>query len=255
MRLELACCRRRLAMERRWLRFALRGVGRRWHSYVVAVVGRQWSGAVASMGFTFIQFSSVRWASLSADLDLYGISSVQHSAVQLSSVQFTLLRGQFSSVQFSSVQFRHRAPRYGYGPCRLNARAWEFGPGEEERAATNRLRFGSRFGRRARVRGRPTSPSGRSSGFAGGFFQFIISTAVSVRARWKKGQGAAEGKLLSQLSFPVYAGQVVFRAAHQQTPTWSLATGRRFLVSRFRQTCHVLSCSVWDLFAFCVIAA
>ena len=47
---------------------------------------------------------------------------------------------------------------------------------------------------RARVRGRPTSPSGRSSGFAGGFFQFIISTAVSVRARWKKGQGAAEGK-------------------------------------------------------------
>ena len=99
-------------MERRWLRFALRGAGRRWHSYVVAVVGRQWSGAVASMGFTFIQFSSVRWASLSADLDLYGISSVQHSAVQLSSVQFTLLRGQFSLVQFSLAQFSSvQAPR------------------------------------------------------------------------------------------------------------------------------------------------
>ena len=48
---------------------------------------------------------------------------------------------------------------------------------------------------RARDRGRPTSPIGRSSGFAGGFFHFIISSAVSVRARWKKGQGAAKGKL------------------------------------------------------------
>ena len=247
-------------MERRWLRFALRGAGRRWHSYVVAVVGRQWSGAVASMGFTFIQFSSVQFDGPHFQPTSIFTASVRFNTVQFSSVPFSSLYFvvslvQFSSVQFSSVQFRHRAPRYGHGPCRLNARAWEFGPGEEERAATNRLRFGSRFGRRARVRGRPTSPSGRSSGFAGGFFQFIISTAVSVRARWKKGQGAAEGKLLSQLSFPVYAGQVVFRAAHQQTPTWSLATGRRFLVSLFRQTCHVLSCSVWDLFAFCVIAA
>ena len=124
----------------------------------------------------------------------------------------------------------------------MNARAWEFRTGGEERAATNRLRFGSRFGRRARVRGRPTSPIGRSSGFAGGFFHFIISSAVSVRARWKKGQGAAKGKLLSQLSFPVYAGQVVFRAAHQQTTTWSLAIGRRFAHFFVRPVmfCHVL---------------
>ena len=49
-------------------------------------------------------------------------------------------------------------------------------------------------------------------------------------------------QLLSQLSFPVYAGQVVFRAAHQQTTTWSLATGRRFAHFFVRPVmfCHVL---------------
>ena len=49
-------------------------------------------------------------------------------------------------------------------------------------------------------------------------------------------------KLLSQLSFPVYAGQVVFRAAHQQTTTWSLAIGRRFAHFFVRPVmfCHVL---------------
>ena len=105
---------------------------------------------------------------------------------------------------------------------------------------------------RARVRGRPTSPSGRSSGFAGGFFQFIISTAVSVRARWKKGQGAAEGKLLSQLSFSVYAGQVVFRSALQQSYDRGAWRHRGVsLMSLFFARvmfCHVFSVSSWELF-------
>ena len=121
----------------------------------------------------------------------------------------------------------------------MNARAREFGPGGEERAATNRLRFGPRFGRRARVLGPagfavcgalPASP---------GVLPILITTAVSVRARWKKGLWAAVGKRLSQLSFSVYAGQVVFREAQKKDDDLiagdetiagdeSLATGRRF---------------------------
>ena len=41
--------------------------------------------------------------------------------------------------------------------------------------------------------GRPASPLGRSSGSAGDSSNFIITTAVSVRERWKKGQEKPEG--------------------------------------------------------------
>ena len=63
--------------------------------------------------------------------------------------------------------------------------------------------------------GRPASPFWALFRLRRGFFHFIIttSTAVSVRARWEKEKCGAKGKLLSQLSFSVYAGQVVFRAS------------------------------------------
>ena len=109
----------------------------------------------------------------------------------------------------------------------------------------------------------PNAPRARVLGPAGfavgalfrlcrGFFHFIITTAVSVRARWKKGQGAAEGKLLSQLSFPVYAGQVVFRAALQQNYDRGAWRHRGVsLMSLFFARvmfCHVFSSSSWELF-------
>jgi hypothetical protein len=99
-------------MERRWLRFALRGAGRRWHSYVVAVVGRQWSGAVASMGFTFIQFSSVQFDGPHFQPTSIFTASVRFNTVQFSSVPFSSLYFVVSLVQFSSVQFSSvQAPR------------------------------------------------------------------------------------------------------------------------------------------------
>ena len=68
----------------------------------------------------------------------------------------------------------------------------------------------------------------RSSGFAGGSSN-LITTAVSVRARWKKGPWAAVGKRLSQLSFSVYAGQVVFREALRQDDDKELSDTETFL--------------------------
>ena len=61
----------------------------------------------------------------------------------------------------------------------------------------------------------------RSPGSAGVLpFYIVHCSHQRVQARWKEGdrrpQEAAEAKLLSQLSFPVYAGQVVLRAAAQR---------------------------------------
>ena len=156
----------------------------------------QWPVQISSVQFSSAQFSSVQFNSVKFSSFQFS-SSVRFSSVQFSSVLFSSLyfsSVQFSSVQFISVQFSSGNAHHDISqareqgqvqaaawPCCLGARAWGFRPGGEERSATNRPRFPpvwSAF----RVRGRPTSPIGRSSGFAGGFFHFIISSAVSVRA-------------------------------------------------------------------------
>ena len=86
----------------------------------------------------------------------------------------------------------------------------------------------------------------RSSGFAGGSSN-LITTAVSVRARWKKGPWATVGKRLSQLSFSVYAGQVVFRGAHKQDDDRELGDRETFFVMSLFST--ELSC----VFCFLVL--
>ena len=88
----------------------------------------------------------------------------------------------------------------------------------------------------------------RSSGFAGDS-SILNTTAVSVRARWKKGQWAAVGKLLSQLSFSVYAGQVVFRGALRQDGDRELGDRETFLTSLFSP---VLFCFLFLLGSFCL---
>ena len=88
----------------------------------------------------------------------------------------------------------------------------------------------------------------RSSGFAGDS-SILNTTAGSVRARWKKGHWAAVGKLLSQLSFSVYAGQVVFRGALRQDGDRELGDRETFLTSLFSP---VLFCFLFLLGSFCL---
>ena len=53
----------------------------------------------------------------------------------------------------------------------------------------NGLRSSYGFGRRARVLGPAGFADWALFRLCRGFFHFIITTAVSVRARWKKGEG------------------------------------------------------------------
>ena len=81
----------------------------------------------------------------------------------------------------------------------------------EERTATMVFGLVLALGDGLPSEGRPAPPLGRSSGFAGD--SSILNYYCSQRAcTLEKGAGEAGGKLLSQLSFSVYAGQVVFRS-------------------------------------------
>ena len=94
----------------------------------------------------------------------------------------------------------------------------------------------------------------RSSGFAGGSSN-LITTAVSVRARWKKGPWAAVGKRLSQLSFSVYAGQVVFREAQQQDDDKELIDRETFFVMSLFSPELSCCCHVFSSCPFCGLLA
>ena len=124
---------------------------------------------------------------------------------------------------------------------------WEFYPVKEERAATLVFGLVLVLGDGLASWGRPASPCVALFRLRRGFFHFIITTAVSVRARWKKGQWAAVGKRLSQLSFSVYAGQVVFRGAHKQDDDRELGDRETFFVMSLFST--ELSC----VFCFLVL--
>ena len=68
------------------------------------------------------------------------------------------------------------------------SRAWEFSLRLGRADGDNGLRFGSGFGRRARVLGPAGFAVGALFRLCRRFFHIINFTAVSVRARWKKGQ-------------------------------------------------------------------
>ena len=68
------------------------------------------------------------------------------------------------------------------------SRAWEFSLRLGRADGDNGLRFGSGFGRRARVLGPAGFAVGALFWLCRRFFHIINFTAVSVRARWKKGQ-------------------------------------------------------------------
>ena len=105
----------------------------------------------------------------------------------------------------------------------------------------------------------PNAPRARVLGPAGfavgalfrlcrGFFHFIITTAVSVRARWKKGQEKPEGNCFPSLVSQFMLGKWFSEVALQQNyDRGSLAIQRSFCDATFFRQSHVV-CHVFCFF-------
>ena len=93
----------------------------------------------------------------------------------------------------------------------------------------NGLRSGSGFGRRARVLGLAGFAVGALFRFCRGFFHFIITTAVSVRARWKKGQAQPKGNCFPSLVSQFMLGKWFSGQHYSRTTTGELGDTEEFL--------------------------
>ena len=130
--------------------------------------------------------------------------------------------------------------------------AWEFFLWLGRAHGDNGLRFGSGFGRRARVRGPAGFAVGALFRLCRGFFHFIITTAVSVRARWKKGQEKPEGNCFPSLVSQFMLGKWFSEVALQQN--YDRGAWRHRVVSATSlffarvMLCVMFSVSSWELF-------
>ena len=101
--------------------------------------------------------------------------------------------------------------------------------------------------------GRPASPLAVGALFrlCRGFFHFIITTAVSVRARWKKGQAQPKENCFPSLVSQFMLGKWFYGQHTAELRQGSLATQRSYSdVTIFARVmfCHVFSVSSWELF-------
>ena len=127
------------------------------------------------------------------------------------------------------------------------SRAWELFLWLGRAHGDNGLRFGSGFGRRARVLGPAGFAVGALFRLCRGFFHFIITTAVSARARWKKGQEKPEGNCFPSLVYQFMLGKGFFEVALQQNYDRGAWRHRGVSVMSFFRQSHVV-CHVFCFF-------